>query len=141
MCDDSDALWLVGPAANSQARLGRVLDCDPIRLRAGGRDPLRAGFDARGPQGRPRLVVGFAGQEPLAALDLRPLVFEYLLRVAQGSLPASFSRQCFEELRHFRMRLVGRLGERSVEELELVRLNERGLLEAHPLGIILQVSP
>lgn len=35
------------------------------------------------------------------AFDLRPLQFEYLMRVADGSLPSSFSRQCQQELRHF----------------------------------------
>ena len=38
---------------------------------------------------------------PMLSLDLRPILFEYLVRVANGSLPSSFSRQCHQETRRF----------------------------------------
>jgi hypothetical protein len=38
---------------------------------------------------------------PMPSLDLRPILFEYLVRVANGSLPSSFSRQCHQETRRF----------------------------------------
>ena len=41
----------------------------------------------------------------MAGFEIRPQVFEYLLRVAEGSLPSSFSRQCHQEVRHFAMML------------------------------------
>ena len=37
--------------------------------------------------------------------------FEYLTRVAIGILPASFSRQCFEDFLDFKLRLIERIGD------------------------------
>ena len=49
-------------------------------------------------------------------LDLQLTHFEYLIRVARGSLPASFSRQCYEDFLDFKLRLIERLYELIGEE-------------------------
>lgn len=51
------------------------------------------------------------GSEPLARLSLPPRHFEYLMRVATGSLPASFARQCYEDFLDFKLKAIKRLVE------------------------------
>ena len=64
------------------------------------------------------------------------MLFEYLLRVKAGSLPGSFSRQCFEELRQFRLRVVAALARRDLIDAEgvngisIVSLSSEGRLHA-----------
>jgi hypothetical protein len=139
MCDDADALWLAAPAANSSEQLGRVLECEPLPFGAPRMMPCRIIFDAGGLHGRPRLTVQGRDGQIIAKLELRPLMFEYLMRVANGSLPASFSRQCFEELRHFRLGLTGKLRDlelidpNDLNQMALVRLSDRGTLQRERL--------
>ena len=47
--------------------------------------------------------------KPVCDMHLYLTHFEYLMRVAQGSLPASFSRQCYEDFLDFKVRLIERL--------------------------------
>lgn len=141
MCDDDDRLWLTAPAGSADSRLGRILDTDqPIQRGAGVQERLAFDFDAQGVHGRPRLVMLAENRRP-EALELTPLLFEYLLRIEAGSLPASFSRQCFEDLRHFRLRAVAALNEaglggRSDREIALVKLTDAGRLERSPLPLL-----
>lgn len=133
MTDDDDKLWLTGPAGNTQSRQGRVLDtAAPIRLGRSAQERLSADFDAQGLNGRPRLVLS-SDEEVVNSMDLTPLLFEYLIRIKDGSLPSSFSRQCFEELRQFRLRSVAKLVSRGLipadpDEVTLVRLPSDGRL-------------
>ena len=48
-------------------------------------------------------------QEPICRLSLQLTHFEYLMRVAQGSLPASFSRQCYEDFLDFKIIVIEKL--------------------------------
>ena len=50
-----------------------------------------------------------AGENVLASIDLQLTHFEYLVRVARGSLPTSFSRQCYEDFLDFKLRLISKL--------------------------------
>ncbi len=140
MADDDDKLWLTGPAGYTQSRQGRVLDtAAPIRLGASPQERLSVDFDARGTNARPRMVIRRDGEE-LTAIDLTPLLFEYLVRIRNGSLPSSFSRQCFEELRQFRLRSVARLAKEGLlppepTEVTLVRLPSNGRLALAPLPL------
>jgi hypothetical protein len=82
------------------------------------------------------------GKDIIETNPLQPLLFEYLLRVEGGSLPGSFSRQCFEELRQFRMRVVASLTKRGlldsegVGDIEIVRLLPEGRLSADDIGLV-----
>lgn len=141
MTDDDDKLWLTGPAGNTQSRQGRVLDtAAPIRLGRSAQERLSVDFDADGLNGRPRLTL-CSDEEVVNSIDLTPLLFEYLMRIKEGSLPSSFSRQCFEELRQFRLRSVAKLAAAGLipqdpHEVTLVRLPLSGKLTmtALPLG-------
>lgn len=133
-------VWLVSPVGNSEQRLGCVVEA---RIPAAGNAMVAVGFDfdAEGVNARPRLVVRERGGFEVA-LELRPLLFEYLLRVAEGSLPASFSRQCYEEVRFFRLRLVGALQEAGLcgredllDGIERVEIDDGGELRARPVRV------
>jgi hypothetical protein len=140
MADDDDRLWLTGPAGYTQSRQGRVLDTmTPIRLGASPQERLSVDFDAGGANARPRLVL-VDGSEVVNAVDLTPLQFEYLVRIRDGSLPSSFSRQCFEELRQFRLKSIAALTVRGLipaapTEVTLVRLPTTGRLSMAPLPL------
>jgi hypothetical protein len=139
MCDDGPSIWFAAPAANAQSRIGQVLD---IEMPVGERRAVRVhfDFDAGGPHRTVRMVVR-EGKDVVEANALQPLLFEYLLRVEGGSLPGSFSRQCFEELRQFRMRVVAALTKRGlidsqgVEDIQIVRLLPEGRLSADEIGL------
>jgi hypothetical protein len=140
MCDDSATIWFAAPAANAQSRIGQVLD---IEVPVGEKRAVRVhfDFDAGGPHRTVRMVVR-EGKDIIETNPLQPLLFEYLLRVEGGSLPGSFSRQCFEELRQFRMRVVASLTKRGlldsegVGDIEIVRLLPEGRLSADDIGLL-----
>lgn len=57
--------------------------------------------------GRPRLDVSLAaGPGNSVAFDLTPIRHEFLSRVAEGALPASFSNECLEDLLAFKAKLL-----------------------------------
>jgi hypothetical protein len=140
MCDEGSQLWFAAPAANAQSRIGQVLDIDmPVGEKRSHR--VHFDFDAGGPHGTVRMVVR-EGREVVEANALQPLLFEYLLRVEGGSLPGSFSRQCFEELRQFRLRVVASLAKRGLidsegmQDIQIVRLSSDGRLNADEIGVM-----
>lgn len=140
MCDEGTHVWFAAPAANAQSRIGQVLD---IRMPVGPNRTFRIhfDFDAGGPHGSIRMVV-HEGSEIVETNALQPLLFEYLLRVEGGSLPGSFSRQCFEELRQFRLRCVASLAKRGlvdadgVSGIQIVSLSSEGRLHEDDIGLI-----
>lgn len=91
MCDESQHVWFASPAANTQSRIGRVLE---VLLPVGRRPMLNCYFeflsdpDLAG--GRPQMAVRTAPDgDVLATNSVTPLLFEYLLRVQAGSLPGA----------------------------------------------------
>lgn len=103
MTTDEDHLWLAGGIGKTDDPAGRVATIEAIERANPSTFHVRLVYDEA--TKRPVLQIMsprvMGRKEPLATLDLRPLLFEYLMRVAGGSLPASFSRQCHQELRHF----------------------------------------
>ena len=103
MADDTDQLWLAMSVGKGDGSSGRLATVPPVPRR--GMGPFRVAVRFSENTRRPSLRVEPArgGGEGGASLDLTPLLFEYLMRVAEGSLPSSFSRQCQREIRHFAM--------------------------------------
>ena len=103
MTVDENKLWLAGTVGKTDDPAGRVATIDAIERASPTAFHLKIEFDPV--RRRPLLRVAPPRYLPteahMPALDLRPLLFEYLMRVANGSLPASFSRQCHQEIRHF----------------------------------------
>jgi hypothetical protein len=145
MCDEGSNAWFAAPAANAQSRIGQVLD---IMMPVGENKMFRVhfDFDAGGPHGSARMVVR-EGTEIVEANGLQPLLFEYLLRVEGGSLPGSFSRQCYEELRQFRLRVVASLAKRrlvdadGVNGISIISLSPDGRLQSDEIGLIIERIP
>jgi hypothetical protein len=65
--------------------------------------------------GRPNLQVQFS-QTISASLPLNLTRYEFLSRVAEGALPGSFSRECYEDMLAFKSRLLSCLSERRRSE-------------------------
>lgn len=143
MTDESQQVWFASPAANTQSRIGRVLDIE-VPVGRNRRFSYHFDFDcdAGVAHGRPRMVVRLSDGVVIGSNAVTPLLFEYLLRVQAGSLPGSFSRQCFEELRHFRLRVVASLTRLEIvdldalEELRLIRVGPDGTLRQEAIEVL-----
>lgn len=110
MIDDGTKLYLSSSGGDGRGRIASILEHelsaspqrrDPyVRLSLASDDftPIVQVID---PAGGPETVVD--------QLELQLTHFEYLIRVARGSLPASFSRQCYEDFLDFKLRLIERL--------------------------------
>lgn len=108
MADETEALWLatsIGKLENST----RKLTVTPEINRTPGmgafyltviRNPSRNWFEMK-----LESLFPLKGLQERPVLEIRPQILEYLLRVADGSLPSSFSRQCHQEIKHFAMML------------------------------------
>ena len=103
MCRTDDKLYLAAAPAGLSGRMGQLLDGLPLPARPTRQALYHIALEIEPTQGRPRFVVRSFQNSELASLAIKPLLFEYLMRVADGALPSSFSRQCLEELRHFRL--------------------------------------
>ena len=66
--------------------------------------------------GRPALRVQFS-KEISASMPLNLTRYEFLSRVAEGALPGSFSRECYEDMLAFKSRLLTCLTERRRKEM------------------------
>ncbi len=64
---------------------------------------------------KPTLHVQFS-QNISATLPLNLTRYEFLSRVAEGALPGSFSRECYEDMLAFKSRLLSSLNERRHDE-------------------------
>jgi hypothetical protein len=126
LCVDNTHVWLASPTANTESRLGRVLEAR-IRVGFSRSETTYFEFDRKGPHGQPRMAVRTAAKL-LETHTLTPLLFEYLMRVWAGTLPRSFSTQCAQELRQFRLQVLAHLqhedllDRENLNELEVVRL-------------------
>lgn len=114
MMDDCSGLYIASSGGDGRGKIASVLHYE-IPAVPNLRN-IHLAFEIGHNSAAPRLVV----RDPIArdpesgivgALDLQLTHFEYLMRVARGSLPASFSRQCFEDFLDFKLRLIERLDE------------------------------
>ncbi len=64
--------------------------------------------------------------------------YEFLLRVADGALPSSFSKECNEDVLAFKSQVLSRFDALSAERsiaLTLLIPSQGGRLERKPLGV------
>ena len=83
------------------------------------------------------------GNQEIDRLGLQLTHFEYLMRVACGSLPASFSRQCYEDFLDFKLRLIeqlddldGRRGNTQFVTLHAIQVDGAGRLQVDEIRIM-----
>jgi len=143
MIDDGAELYLASSGGDGRGRIASLLNYALPTTRHR-RDPylnFAVGADGATPCLQ---IIDPAGQGDgiVDSLTLQLTHFEYLVRVASGSLPASFSRQCNEDFLDFKLRLIKRLddliGEKpSGDEISLQALtvDERGRAHADNIRI------
>lgn len=144
MTVDENKLWLAGTVGKTDDPAGRVTTIDAIDRTSSTAFHLRIEFDLNRRHPLLRVAPPRYIQTALAmpALDLRPLLFEYLMRVANGSLPASFSRQCHQEIRHFALVTIAAIrrlqesdDDSEIEQVNVLSLGPHGEIQASPIGI------
>ena len=142
MTSDDDTLWLAAPIGKSDDPSGRTTSGQNLTLgRGSGVFFLQPIYDTN--HNIPYLQV-----KPIIALDFRspqlpisPFLFEYLLRVSEGCLPTSFSRQCQQELKHFavvvREAMARALGEdlRSIKDINILSLDGDASIKSQGIKI------
>ena len=104
---DDRELHLATSLSFSNARVSRILE-DSIPVRRRGHE--RVELILRG--GVPALNVVLTDSLN-CALDLHLVRYEFLSRVAEGALPNSFSRECYEDMLAFKSQLLARLSDRQ----------------------------
>ena len=100
-------LHLATSLSFSNARVSRILE-DSIPVRRRGHE--RVELVLRGAVPSLNVVL----TESLnCAMDLHLVRYEFLSRVAEGALPNSFSRECYEDMLAFKSQLLARLSDRQ----------------------------
>jgi hypothetical protein len=114
LVEDCDALIIASSGSYSQSRRNLLYEGEiSVRPSRGESVTLVRGVGdnmaLRVQVARPELV-------PPVDLPLTVLRFEFLCRVAEGSLPSSFSLECYEDVLAFKGRVLAALQQRRVQE-------------------------
>lgn len=147
MIDEGTELYLASSGGDGRGRIASLLNYDLPTTR-NRRDPylnFALGIDGETPCLQ---IVDPAADDDECIVDsltLQLTHFEYLVRVASGSLPASFSRQCNEDFLDFKLRLIKRLDdllgeEQSGDEISLQALTVDEYGRAHPDNVRIRVG-
>jgi hypothetical protein len=85
-----------------------------------------------------RIVLG--GKEDLHVdLALRPTIFECLMRVAGGALPASFSAECQQDVERFQLRAAAAVRRAMAPQQpapEQIEMGRDGKLQNKPIELM-----
>jgi hypothetical protein len=130
---NQDDLILASSGSHSQARVSHVLEeFISVSKKRGESVNIDMGED-----GKLNLTVSFSLSPNIAPVRLNLILmrYEFLCRVAEGALPGSFSRECYEDMLAFKSRLLRQLELRRNEENEedenmsirLLKLNSDGM--------------
>lgn len=147
MIDEGSRLFLSSSGGDGRGRIASILKHEVSTTR-NRRDPYLE-FSLGSDDLTPKLqIIDPAAEERsrvIDSLELQVTHFEYLMRVAKGSLPASFSRQCYEDFLDFKLRVIDKLDEILGEEpaqdevnLQAVTVDSRG--RPQPETIRIQVG-
>jgi hypothetical protein len=104
LLENVDRIFIASSGGFTQSRVSVLCDHETASRRQGGVGMSIKLDDATG---RPQLDVSLAkGQGTSVTFDLTPIRYEFLSRVADGALPASFSNECLEDLLAFKAKLL-----------------------------------
>ena len=104
LLENVDRIFVASSGGFTQSRVSVLCDHETPSRRQGG-----VGMAIRLVEetGRPQLDISLAlGPGNSVAFDLTPIRHEFLSRVAEGALPASFSNECLEDLLAFKTKLL-----------------------------------
>ncbi|PXX05457.1 hypothetical protein C7399_14120 [Paraburkholderia tropica] len=104
LLENVDRLFIASSGGFTQSRVSVVCDHEtPSRRLRGVGMAIKLDLE----NGRPQLDVSLSpGSGNSVAFDLTPIRHEFLSRVAEGALPASFSNECLEDLLAFKAKLL-----------------------------------
>lgn len=140
---DSDGIFLSTSGSHSQSKVSRVFE-SKISVR-----PYRGeSVEVTLKEEKPVFSVNMSLSKeiPPVSLKLHLVRYEFISRVAEGELPGSFSRECYEDLLAFKSRLINQLMiRRELEEahdidsdrlvLEFLRINVEGMLYSNQVEV------
>lgn len=104
LLENVDRIFIASSGGFTQSRVSVLCDHEtPSRRQAGVGMAIRLVEET----GRPLLDISLAaGPGNSVSFDLTPIRYEFLSRVAEGALPASFSNECLEDLLAFKAKLL-----------------------------------
>ena len=132
LLENVDKLFIASSGGFTQSRVSVLCDHETPSRRQGG---VGMAIKLNEETGRPFLDVALSPRpSDSVAFDLTPIRHEFLSRVAEGALPASFSNECLEDLLAFKAKLLRRA--------EIVRetVNSEDDDEAHGVHAVLTLN-
>lgn len=104
LLENSDRIFIASSGGFTQSRVSVLCDHETTARRQQG---VGMAIKLNPRTGRPFLEVQLAqGANRPVIFDLTPIRHEFLSRVAEGSLPSSFSNECLEDLLAFKAKLL-----------------------------------
>ena len=104
LLENVDRIFIASSGGFTQSRVSVLCDHETPARRQGG---VGMAIKLDEQTGRPQLEVSLSpGPGNSVAFDLTPIRHEFLSRVAEGALPASFSNECLEDLLAFKAKLL-----------------------------------
>jgi hypothetical protein len=104
LLENVDRIFIASSGGFTQSRVSVLCDHETPSRRQGG---VGMAIKLDEQTGRPQLDVSLSpGPDNSVAFDLTPIRHEFLSRVAEGALPASFSNECLEDLLAFKAKLL-----------------------------------
>ncbi len=141
LVEDKDRVILSTSGNHSQAKISRVLE-EFISVKQNRGEFVK--FEIGQENQKIYLTVGFSNDIPPVRLHMQLVRYEFISRVAEGALPGSFSRECYEDILAFKSKLLKRLEDRRRAEnededglfaLKLLKVNEKGIVEHKTLEV------
>jgi hypothetical protein len=117
LVNNRDELILATAGNFSQARICRVFE-DSISVKPKRGESIDLRYDPESEKVFLVVRLSHSDKIPTVELMLSLTRYEYLCRVAEGALPHSFSRECYEDMLAFKTRLLRQLFVRRRDEQE-----------------------
>ncbi len=106
LIDNAERVFVASSGGFTQSRVSVLCDTEAPSRRQDGRG-MQVRINSQ--SGKAMLDMALApGAGNSVTFDLTPIRFEFLSRVAEGSLPGSFSNECLEDLLAFKAKLLRR---------------------------------
>lgn len=145
MTEETEKLWLACVIGSVDDMTGRIA-VSPEIDRTTRRGFLHLEVSYNKVRSWPELKLAFVypseDSGTTKGLEIRPQIFEYLLRVAHGCLPSSFSRQCHQEVKHFAMTLrqdfqrISRSTRPTLDSVRVLTLDGDALIKESAIEVI-----
>jgi len=104
LIENTDKVFVASSGGFTQSRVSSLSDTEIPARRSGGIGmQIRLDSMTERPSIEMALVPGVDG---VVTFNLSPIRFEFLCRVAEGSLPGSFSNECLEDMLAFKAKLL-----------------------------------